>query len=102
MPDASHDNGSPHRCHERSTKRLDTLGAASLCRSGVDEEHLISIVIDQVGEPHYQSCSLRRRQLATKHGILDMVAAPAHVLIHTPQALVVRDVVADEYDVAHD
>jgi hypothetical protein len=42
------------------------------------------------------------RKLAFEDGILEMIAEIAHRLIYGAQALVVRDVVADEIGITHD
>jgi hypothetical protein len=67
----------------------------------MNEQNLILIVVDDPGKFDTAPNKIAGRELALEHGILQMIAVPAHGLEDLAKALVVADVVADEVGLAH-
>src|SRR5439155_13687156 len=80
----------------RLPQRRDDPIAPALRRAQVDEQHLVLTVIDDRRQQVPAAGQIRSRQLALEHGVLQMIAKPAHRLVDLGETFVLTDVVGDE------
>jgi hypothetical protein len=59
-------------------------------------------VVDDFGKCRAKAYQIGVAQLALEHGILQVIAPPAHLLKDLPEALIIADVVADKIGIAHE
>jgi hypothetical protein len=83
-----------------SKSRNDTL-AAYFSRSQKYEQHLVFVMINDLGKISTELHKVGCGQLALEYGKLKVIAPPAHRLEHTAKTLIVGDVVTNQVRIPH-
>src|SRR5438105_2697909 len=83
-------------------KGCDHTLAASVGRTEIDEENLVFSRVNQLAERVPAASQIRLCETALEHRILNPIAKPAHRLVHSAKAQIVRDVVADQICISHE
>lgn len=84
------------------TDRLDQIVAAGGDIPQVDDQDLIFTVMNDFGQLCFESQQIRRREMAFKDAVLEMVTPVAQAFEGVPQPTRVADVVSDQVDAAHE
>jgi len=98
--DLNHDTGGVH-IRVRLTERSNDAVAAPLCRSEINKQDLISIVVNDGTQFAPQPDEICSGELAFENRILQMIAVTAHSFENLAQSLFVRNVVANQEGFAH-
>jgi hypothetical protein len=85
----------------RLTKRGNDAISAGARRSKINEQDLIVVMMDDLGQLCSESDEFTPRQPAFKHGKLKVVSPTPHRFEYFPQPFRVRDVIANDVGIAH-
>jgi hypothetical protein len=102
IPAVLHDKTGRIDIRIRQTERGDDAIAASFGWAEMDEQDLVFVVIDDAGKFRAAPDKVACRELALEHGVLQMIAEPAHGLEDLAEPLVVADIVTDEIRLPHE
>jgi len=91
------------RVHDdvRFTQRGNDAISAGACRSKIDEQHLIVVVIDDLGQLCSESDEFTARQPAFEDRELKVITPAPHRLEYFPQTFGVANVIANDVGVTH-
>jgi hypothetical protein len=98
---SSDDNDGPFGVNVLAADRLDTTSAPTVDGSEIEQQDLIFAMIDQGAQCRDHRNALDRREIAPKHGVLDVIAEAAQRLEHAIAAVVVTYVICNDVAAAH-